>query len=192
MPSSCSRFACLLSFSFSLGIVAVSPALAQQHLQVPEEGMFAVGVSAGVGIPSEELLKKGWFIALSGEAYLTPRVSLRAQIGGAWFDVFGRPFDGRVSPMNVTGNVVYNWERGQWHPYATGGIGVYRLRYTENDFNGSDTKLGLNLGGGVEYFLSRRDTITGEVTLHAIHGDADITGFTARYWTIAGGYKLYF
>jgi opacity protein-like surface antigen len=94
--------------------------------------------------------------------------------------------------MSVTGNVVYNWERGQWHPWATGGVGVYRLRYSENDFSASDTKLGLNLGGGVDYFLSRRDAVTGEIALHALPGDADTSGLRARYWTIAGGYKLFF
>jgi hypothetical protein len=50
--------------------------------------------------------------------------------------------------------------------------------------------VGLNIGGGAEYFLSWRDTLTGDITLHAVHGNA--TGYQARYWTITGGYKFCF
>ena len=59
------------------------------------------------------------------ESYLTRRVSVRAQVGGAWWDITGRGFTGSVRPIAFDGNVIYNFEGGRTHPYLTGGIGLY-------------------------------------------------------------------
>ena len=181
-----------LVVALAVSVATAAPAFAQGP--VPDRGMGAIGLSFGAAMPSDEVLSTGWFMAASGEWYLSPRFSVRAQLGGAFWDVDGGGLDGKVSPMHITGNAIYNWERGKWHPYAGGGIGWYRYRFGEGDERLSDDKVGVNLGGGIEYFFTRRDTLTGDITFHIVPGEAEsfIFPYKARYWTIAGGYKRYF
>ena len=178
----------------ALVLVATAPAAFAQQRPVPDRGMGAIGLNAGVAMPSEEALNPGWFLAVNGEGYLTPRFSIRAQLGGAWWDVEGNALDGKVSPMHLTGDGVYNWERGKWHPYVSAGVGWYRFRFGEGDNRVKDSKVGANIGGGIEYFFTRSDTLTGDLTIHFVPGtmDSAIFGYKARYWTLAGGYKKYF
>ena len=120
---------------------------------LPDTGMVGVGASVGVDIPSAAALDKGLDLAVNIEGYLTPRVSVRGQLGGAWWDIVGQRFTGTVKPLYVDGNIVYNWEGGAVHPYVTAGIGMYRFRFEQAGLEGSDTKAGFNVGGGVEVLL---------------------------------------
>jgi opacity protein-like surface antigen len=178
--------------------VLASPAWAQTR--VPDEGMYTIGLNVGFAKPTEDGLNTGLNLGASFERYFTPRVSIRGQLSGAWFedDVFE---DTTISPMAFTGNVVYNWERGAWHPYATAGIGMYRFRLSDDllddvfdDADTTETRFGVNLGGGIEYFFTRRDTLLGEIQYHAIPGDMDgfFAGYDASYWSFSAGYKRYF
>jgi opacity protein-like surface antigen len=190
MPTRATTVAALLLVS-----ALASPAWAQTR--VPDEGMFAIGLNVGFANPGEDALNTGLNLGASFEGYLTPRVSIRGQLTGAWFedDVFE---DTTVSPMAFTGNAVYNWERGAWHPYATGGVGLYRFRlsdeFIDDDDLDTESRFGVNLGGGIEYFFTRRDTFTGEIQFHLIPGDFDglLAGYDASYWSFAAGYKRYF
>jgi hypothetical protein len=177
---------------FVLSLALGAPAAAQTR--VPDRGMGAISFLIGGAMPTEELLERGWFMAVAGEGYLTPRVSIRGQFGGSWHDVEFNGLDGKVSPMHLTGNLVYNWEYGKWHPYVTGGVGWYRWRFGEGDDRPTDSKIGANLGGGIEYFFTRRDTLMGDINIHFVPGtmDSNIFPYEGRYWTIAGGYKRYF
>jgi hypothetical protein len=85
--------------------------------------MWAVGGSAGVAAPTDDSLSAGFDLAGNVEGYLTSRVSVRAQVSGAWWDIVGRGFTGTVSPFVFDGNLVYNWEGGKVHPFVTGGVG---------------------------------------------------------------------
>jgi uncharacterized protein YndB with AHSA1/START domain len=156
--------------------------------------MFGVTLSGGVAIPTDDDLEKGWYMAVSGEGYFTPRFSIRAQFGGAFHDVEFGGADGKVSPVHITGDAVYNWEHGKWHPYVSGGIGFYTYRFGEGDDRPTDFEMGFNFGGGVEFFFTRRDTITADLTFHIVPGDVESNFFVYKptYWTIAGGYKHYF
>jgi uncharacterized protein YndB with AHSA1/START domain len=120
--------------------------------------MFGVTLSGGVAIPTDDDLEKGWYMAVSGEGYFTPRFSIRAQFGGAFHDVEFGGADGKVSPVHITGDAVYNWEHGKWHPYVSGGIGFYTYRFGEGDDRPTDFEMGFNFGGGVEFFFTRRLT----------------------------------
>ena len=169
------------------------PAGAQQR--VPDRGMFALGLNAGFAIPHDDLLETGTYTSVNGEFYLTPRFSLKAQFGGAWFEADDDFLDEQVSPMHLIGTAVYNWEYGKIHPYAGAGAGWYRYRFRiDDDAAGTDSKFGVNLAGGVEYFLSRTDTIVGDVTFHVISGDtvSNFFAYNGTYWTFSGGYKKYF
>jgi hypothetical protein len=162
--------------------------------RVPDRNMFAIGLFGGLSIPSEDVLTSGGFIGVNGEGYLTPRISVKGQFGGTFYDVEGNGLDGKVRPWHLTGSLAYNWEGGKIHPYVSGGIGIYKYRFGEGDNRPSDTKVGVNLGGGIEYFFTRTDTLVGDLTLHLVPGTADsnIFGYHARFTTIAAGYKKYF
>jgi len=185
----------------ALVLTIAAPAFAQQRQQarqarrpVPDKGMAAVGVSVGAALPNEPSFTNGWDLAANVEGYLTPRVSVRGQLSGAWWDIFGHSYPGTVDPLVLDGNLVYNFEHGVWHPYLTGGVGMYHYRFTEGSTTSSDTKAGFNLGGGVEFFLSRHDTVTGEVLSHIVPGDAHgaLNVYKPDFWSIMFGYKRYF
>ena len=183
----------LLGAALIVALATPLPAAAQAR--VPDAGMWGLGFKAGVSMPFDDALSTAFDMGVSLEGYVTPRVSIRGQVAGTWFDIKGRPFGGTVSPMAMTGNLVYNWELGKWHPFATGGLGIYRVRFDENDLNSSDTKLGVDFGGGMEYFFTRRDVLIGEMTVHFIGDDrvdSARSDYESRYWTILGGYKRYF
>src|ERR1043165_4943060 len=99
----------LLSFVVAALIVHAVPAHAQRRAPVPNEGMWAVGGSIGGGAPGDPSLASGIDLAGNVERFLTPRVSIRGQLGGEWSDIVHRGFTGTVSPVFVDGNVVYNW-----------------------------------------------------------------------------------
>jgi hypothetical protein len=167
------------------------PAAAQR---VPDTGMVAIGFTAGISRANDEALTRGVDLGAQVERYFTPRVSIRGKVSSPWFDILGRPFGGTIQPVAFEGNIVHNWERGVWHPFVTGGIGVYRFRFKEPDIDSLDTKLGFNFGGGVEYFFRLHDTVFGEATVRAIPGRTTslASDYETGYWTLAVGYKKYF
>ena len=178
----------------SLGMILLAtaiPAAAQQR--VPDRGQFALGLNVGFAVPTEDVLETGFTMNVNGDYYLTPRLSIRGQFGGAWFNVEDDALDQKVKPMHLTGNAIYNWEFGKLHPYAGAGIGWYNFRFGEED-GPSDSKFGVNFGGGVEYFFSRTDTIVGDVSFHLVTSDPEsfIFAYSGKFWTITGGYKKYF
>src|SRR5882672_7915285 len=122
----------MLAFVASALVVSAIPAAAQRRTPVPNAGMWAVGGSIGGGVPQDASLASGLNLSGNIERYLTRRVSIRGQLGGASNDIANRGFTGTIRPVYVDGNVVYNWEGGAWHPYVTGGLGVYRFHSSEN------------------------------------------------------------
>lgn len=181
-------FACFFAI-----VLSATPALAQRR--VPDAGMLAVGGSIGASVPRDASLQNGLDVAGTIEGYLTPRVSVRGQIGAAWWDITGRNFTGTVKPLYFDGNLVYNWEGGVWHPYVTAGVGAYRFHSDINpSLEGSDTKVGVNLGGGIEYFFTRHATITGELLYHKVDSfSSPVTIFNdGSFWSFAMGAKKYF
>jgi hypothetical protein len=84
------------------------------------------------------------------------------------------------------------WERIAWHPFVGVGVGPYFLQSKDNGraFGDSETKVGINLGGGVEYFLGPRLALKGEGRYHAI-ADAR-AGQDPSGLTMTVGLKRYF
>jgi len=188
----------------SVGAAAVvvlalaNPAAAQRRNDrlrpVPDAGMVAAGAQLTAAMPVDDSLKNGLQVTGTIDGYLSRRVSVRGAVSGAWMDIFGHSFDGTVNPIAFNGNVVYNWEGGAWHPYVTGGAGLYHYRFSEGLTNSSANKFGVNFGGGAEYFFTRHDTLLGEVLYHHVPGfvDSALTGYQAGFWALSGGYKKYF
>ena len=173
--------------------IGVTPAAAQRR--APSTGMWAVGGSIGPTTPSEPSLDTGVDLVGNAEYYVTPRVSVRGQLGGARWDVIGRGFTGRVAPVYVDGNVVYNWEGGVIHPYVTGGVGVYRFGSAFGVIpETTDTHVGVNGGGGVEYFVTRRAAATAELLYHKVDAFTSplIVFNDGSFWSFSAGAKIYF
>jgi hypothetical protein len=179
-----------VAVTFLISATATS-AFAQR---APAAGMWAVGASIGASMPSDPSLDNGLEVAGNVENYLTPRVSIRGQVAGSSWNIVNRNFTGTVKPVRLDGNIVYNWEGGAWHPYVTGGVGVYHYRSTiPGAPKAGDTEAGINLGGGVEYFFERRTTLTGELLYH--HAGAFNTSIATfnqgSYWSLDFGLKAY-
>jgi hypothetical protein len=182
----------------ALALSFAAPAWAQSRPReanpVPDGGMVGVGVSTGFAMPNSPDLNMGWGVGANVEGYFSPRISARGQFSGAWADIFGHTFTGTVKPMAADANIVYNWEGGVIHPYATGGVGLYRYRFDESTLSSADNHFGVDVGGGVEYFMNRRDTVTGEVLYHAVNGQAQgqLATYQPSYWSVSFGFKKYF
>jgi len=178
-----------------LVLIGASPAAAQRRARTPAADTWAVGGSIGPSAPSYASLDNGVDLIGNAEWYVTSRVSLRGQLGGARWDVVGRGFAGPINPLYVDGNVVYNWEGGVIHPYVTGGLGVYRFGSSLGPFpESSDTHPGVDGGGGVEYFVTRRTTVTAELLYHKVDAfTSPLTVFGAgSFWSFGVGAKVYF
>jgi opacity protein-like surface antigen len=193
----------LLAAAAVVGLIGVSPVRAAAQAPVPDTGMTAGGLTLGMSVPHDDALDSGVDLGVQLERYVTPRVSVRAKVSGAWFDIEGRPFPGTMHPIAIEGNIVHNWERGAWHPYATAGVGWYRYGFDEgeeieddddSEFESDDDKFGVNFGGGLEYFLSLEDTLLGEFQLRVVPGRTEslLSDYEPGYWSLVFGYKRYF
>jgi len=182
-----------LIVALSLLLIGAPQVYAQRR--VPAEGMWGLGGSVGAAVPTDPSLDNGLNLAGNVERYVTPRVSIRGQLGGSWSDIVGRHFNGTVNPVFLDGNIVYNWEGGILHPYVTGGAGMYFFRSSIVGARGmTDTKPGLDVGGGLELFYNRRTAMTAELLYHAVGKvDTSLATFNdGQFWTFGVGVKRYF
>jgi opacity protein-like surface antigen len=141
-----------------LAITLPQPAAAQAHAHArqPDTGSLAIGGDFGAFIPSEGALSSG--VALEGHVdfYVTPRVSVRFDVD--WTDPpFDRDGGDSLRQVRFGGDAIYDWEGGKWHPFAGAGIAAHLVQQIDsgNDFGDSETKVGGDVLGGVEYFFNR-------------------------------------
>lgn len=158
--------------------------------QTPDTGMTAAGASFGVLFP-DEAFESTLTIDAFGEYYLGQRVSIRGLVGWANPGVDGRTED-HFRQAKLLFNAVYNWELGEFHPFATAGAGAYfvRLKREGDPDPPGETRGGINFGGGGEYFIGPRTTVKGELRLDVVShptGLPDATG-----WSLTFGVKQYF
>lgn len=155
-------------------LVSAHPAAAQPTQ--PHAGAVAVAGEGGFYVPSTEF---GIAPTVSGSAefYLLDRVSIRGLFGWTSPDFKARPEDS-LQQVNLLGNVLYNWEAGEWHPFVVAGFGFHFLKpkvagqptATERERRG-----GLNGGVGLEYF--GRSDIAVKVELlyqHVAHDEFEV------------------
>lgn len=180
--------------------LAAAPAEAQRRQRraprTPDTGMWAVGASVGATTPDNTNLDSGLDVGGALEGYLTPRLSVRGQVRTAWWnfqDQLG--FTGTLQPVFMGGNLVYNFERGVWHPYVTAGVGRYTYHWTEPGVpDGSNSYGGANVGGGIEHFFTRDATLTFELLYHNV-GDVVVPRAVLHdgsFWAFTMGGKKYF
>ncbi len=161
----------------------------------PSGGTFAVAASVSPTRTDSAFLDDGLGFAANVEGYLARWLSLRGQVGAAFWDIDGLSFDGTVRPVYALGNVVVGWTAGDWRPYVTGGGGVYRYEFNEAGVDGSNTKNGWDAGGGVEYFFAPDATLALETTFHKVElvpTNRAALGFKGSFWAFSVGAKKYF
>ncbi|HSL21880.1 MAG TPA: outer membrane beta-barrel protein [Vicinamibacterales bacterium] len=168
------------------GAVSV-PAAAQPR--VPDAEMWAFGGDFGVFLPTEDALDNTLDLQGFGEYYLTPRTGVRMGLG--WADPSFGESDNSLRSVRLTIDVTYNWERGQTHPFAGIGLGVFFLqpKVNGNNVGESRNEAGFNLFGGLEYFTSRTVSVKGEARYQIVGSDdlVDMHGLT-----LSVGLKKYF
>jgi hypothetical protein len=171
-----------------LCIIPSGSAWAQER--VPHTGSTAVGVDAGAFIPKEDGLDNALILSALLEYYLTPRVSLRTMFG-LTDPGFASESTDSLRQVPLRADVNYNWEGGKWHSFVGAGVGAYFLRFKDNGqaIGASETKVGFNVGGGVEYFTGRTVSLKGEARYHVI--DDVRTGQDPSGFVITGGLKKY-
>jgi hypothetical protein len=158
--------------------------------QTPDTGLIAVGGDIGVFFP-DEAFEKTLTLDATGEWYLTPRFGLRGMLAWAKPGVENLT-ENKFRQTKLLFNGTYNWEFVEWHPFVTAGAGAYFVRQlfdagTDPD---SETRGGLNFGGGVEYFTSDMFSVKGEARWDIVShppGLPDASGFSLTI-----GFKRYF
>lgn len=176
----------LVCISAVLNCLFLLPASAQ----TPDTGLIGAGGDIGVLFP-DEAFEKTLTWDVFGEYYVAPRFSVRAMFSYASPGYENRTED-HFRQARVLFNGVYNWEMGVWHPFATAGAGIYWVRELLDGAPDpdSDTRGGLNFGGGIEYFVRERSSLKAEARWDIVSqpaGFPDATGFSLTF-----GYKAYF
>jgi hypothetical protein len=142
----------------TLVLILSTSALAQSR--VPSEGSMAAGAEAGFFASADDDLDLSPIVGGFFEYYFTPRLSLRPGIALLDPD-FDRNDEDSLRQVRIGADLLYNWERGKWHPFAGGGLSVHSLRLKDNGvaFGDSENQLGVAGLGGVEYFFRRRTSL---------------------------------
>jgi hypothetical protein len=176
-----------------LGLVvaafAVPRPASAQSLQ-PHAGNWAICGAIGLFVPDEDF--HGTFSPEGAiEFYPVGRMSARLQVGWA------RPSFvndlGSLEQTRASLNFVYNWETGDWHPYLTTGLNVQLVRQWLDDETvrgGTEERWGVNLGGGVEYFVRTNVTFRFELAYY-ITRQRDLPGSPSGL-SASAGIKRYF
>ena len=173
---------------FMIGSCLMWPGIAAAQERAPHAGSTAVGIDVGTFVPADDEFGNALVINALLEYYLTPRVSLRTDLG-LTEPGFRRGSSDTLRQVPLRLDVNYNWEGGRWHPFVGAGVGAYFLQQKDNGdaFGDAETKAGFNLGGGVEYFTGRTVSIKGEARYHMI-GDTR-TGENPSGLVLTGGLK---
>jgi hypothetical protein len=162
-----------LVFPALLSLLSATTALAaHKPSQAPKAGDMAVSANLGFATAFEDNFNN-LDPAFTGtfEYYSTPRVSWRGLLGFTSFEA-DNPSDAEVDFTFVNGNVSYNWEGGWVHPFVTGGLGFYSKDASPSlpsDIDG--TELGVNFGGGLDWFLGESWALKFEGTVHGVAGE---------------------
>jgi hypothetical protein len=168
-------------------LAAAGPAAAQPR--VPDAGMTGLSASFGWFLPGDDL-DTAVTVGAALDHHLTPRMGMRVTFGYMNPNLTAVP--GTLRQARITGDLTYNWEGGQWHPFVIAGAGAYILqRRAGGEAIGSrETRLGLNLGGGLEYFTARTVAIKGEALYHFVpRGDLP---WSSSGLSLTLGLKTYF
>lgn len=210
--------ACLIAGLLTLTSAATASAQATPPAEPaaprPDKGPAAIGVWGGGALNAGDTGSSG-LVAVSLDVNFTPRLSLRVDLGSGSLGEDPFAFRRKLRRTFFTANAAYDWGRGAWRPYVTGGIGMYRATGTVSltalqdpaiqeqlialglnpatvGPEESDNELGVNFGGGVEYMLGRQFTVGGDVRWHAAGDLLHALPIDGSFLSLAVGVKRYF
>ena len=170
-------------------LAVTTPIISGAQSRVPAAGSMAVGGEAGFFIP-DDVFEPSPIVGGFFEYYPTARLSLRPSVTflNPGFD--REPADS-LRQTRVGFDVIYNWEHGQGHPFAGGGVGAHLLRVKDNGqvVGEGSNQLGFDGLGGVEFFVNRRNALKFEGRAQWV-GDA--FGYDPSGFAVTAGFKHYF
>jgi hypothetical protein len=187
--------------------------------QVPEPygGRVAIGGVIGGAVPVGERLDNGFYAGATLLLSIASHAAVSVEAGANRVDVDRPGFRSDLMPRFVDLNLLVHWRRGPFRPYITGGVGVYRYTITVSSeafidpalrnelvalglnpaVNGAPIETqhderGANLGGGFEYFFTRRSAVMMDVRAHGMRNFVQIAPFDGTFVNVAVGFKQYF
>jgi hypothetical protein len=141
----------------------------------PRAGQVALGGDIGLFFPTDDqfdgALIGGGFI----EIYPSARIGVRPSLF-VTSPEYDRGTDEHEKQMRLGFDVIYNWERGRYHPFVGGGLGAHFLQFRQDgeDIGDSSTELGFAALGGIEVFLNRAWTLKGEGRYHWVDNERGV------------------
>jgi hypothetical protein len=209
------RSFCIAALSAVLLSASAWPSAAQ--IPEPYGGRVAIGGAIGGAVPVGKRLDNGSYAGATLLLSIASHAALSAEAGANWVDVDRPGFRSDLMPRFVDLNLLFHWRRGPFRPYLTGGVGVYRYTITVSSEAFIDPALrnellalgltpavnsarietrhderGANLGGGFEYFFSRRSAVTMDIRAHGMRNFVQAAPFDGSFVNVAVGFKQYF
>jgi opacity protein-like surface antigen len=196
MDKKCAKMA---AFVFLMVLVLATAAMSPVFAEERNTG-FSSGVNVGVARFSDGDLGTGFSGRVFVEyAPYIHEIALRLSGGYLRFEddvtlgqgAFSSSEDVVFEDFYLTGGIIYRFSRGKIVPFVTANVGVYHYRKedvsaavgpvidgvqvspydTVESLEGND--FGFNVGGGVEFFMNERTSISVEMLLHSITGEVD-------------------
>ena len=142
----------------------------------------------------------------AGRSNTTYGLGLGALAGG----IFGFEVDVGISPdflvgagveagnlVTVMGNLVLAVPMGVIRPYASGGVGLLRFSVTRSNLLDIDSNdFGVNMGGGVEGFLTNNIGVFGDIrSFRSVEKDSALLEFSLgsfNFWRLTAGVTFAF
>jgi hypothetical protein len=126
-------------------------------------------------------------------------------------------FESHLMPRFADLNLFIHWRGGPFRPFISGGVGIYRYTITVSNQAFVDPALraellalglsptsnrapvetqhderGLNLGGGFDYFFTRRSAVMMDIRGHGTRDFVQVAPFQGVFVTAAVGFRQYF
>jgi opacity protein-like surface antigen len=133
----------------------------------PAEGQFTAGGDFGLFFPADDQFDSAAVWGAFVEGYATRRVGIRGSLFYTSPE-FERGGDEHARQLRLGADLIYNWEGGRVHPFVGAGLGAHFMQFTDEgeDVGDSETQLGFDVLGGLEYFLNTDWTVKGELRYH--------------------------
>jgi opacity protein-like surface antigen len=139
--------------------IAAAPAAAQKKEALKARGYFGVG--GGLALPVgdyADAFKTGW------DADVFGGVTTKGGLWGVRADLMwaqnnlkaGLNGHERLAGLNADLVITPGHRPADWHPYFLAGIGVYNGKESAAGVTGSDTKLAVNAGAGIQIHTGHR------------------------------------
>ena len=178
----------IIAFTLALSVCAVSSALAQADL-----GIKNVGVAVGYVSP-ENLDGTFSFGAFLNHGTIAPRFNLESRIDyWGWSENAGGA-ESSIRDVVVGARTKYQFETSnpRLQPFAGAGLGIHFLHsevtipasggFPASTYDASDTKLGLDIGGGVSMPVSPRADFLGEAWYGIVLGMSQFSLRAGMQW----------